>query len=390
METLEIYAFLEWMKQTITDNNASYNQIMNEFLNLRNEVQELKKEIKELTEPKNGILIRDAAVEIEGKTIGKVTKMESKPQSKKTVAERIIEVLPAYDSKELSEITSYLKKEYSKSKSKNHVAGLLKDYITAPQLVKIIDCPVASVNGTLQKMVKKGEIGRFKLDESYRSSPVIYYKIKHDVDVSEEPVVDVDDLEYQFNTGYNNQGFELINHMDIETKQGEQVPVNAKQLKELCKIIDGKVLTNSLFDDCCKYLKSEGVPESDFERIIYHLAHGHFKMILFKYDHHRSLEVNVKFDVSDDNTVRVNGHDTKLTPVEVKRMIDNYPYGYPVSKVEEYTRECMMKYPFCRPDCIRLILENYEKSDLKRILEKKEEFKMDKREKRIANGIIAG
>ena len=45
METLEIYAFLEWMKQTITDNNASYNQIMNEFLNLRNEVQELKKEI---------------------------------------------------------------------------------------------------------------------------------------------------------------------------------------------------------------------------------------------------------------------------------------------------------------------------------------------------------
>ena len=93
METLEIYAFLEWMKQTITDNNASYNQIMNEFLNLRNEVQELKKEIKELTEPKNGIPIRDAAVEIEGKTIGKVTKMESKPQSKKTVAERIIEGL---------------------------------------------------------------------------------------------------------------------------------------------------------------------------------------------------------------------------------------------------------------------------------------------------------
>lgn len=392
METLEIYAFLEWMKQTITDNNASYNQIMNEFLNLRNEVQELKKEIKELTEPKNGIPIRDAAFKINDKPIGKVTKMESKPRGSVTseIENEIKRLVPSYTNKEVESIAKCLKKTYSKNMSMDQVDNLLKQYVTLRNLGKILPYRKASINAALGNLVKKEEIHRVKLDESYKPSPVIYYKIKHDVDVSEEPVVDVDDLEYQFSKSYTNPGFELINHMYIKTKRGKQVPVNAKQLKELCKIIDGKVLTNSLFDDCCKYLKNEDINESYFERIIYHLTKGHFKMVLFKYDSYRSLEVNVKFDVSDENTVRVNGHDTKLTPVEVKRMTDNYPYGYPVGKVEEYTRECMMKYPFCRPDCIRLILENSEKSDLKRILKKKEDFKMDKREKRIANGIIAG
>lgn len=397
METLEIYAFLEWMKQTITDNNASYNQIMNEFLSLRNEVQELKKEIKELTEPINGretsyMEIDDSELKVNGEHFAEVTSFNIEPKKmtpskKKSVPDQLLEALPEYSSKQIKEISVDLKKKYSKNMNKNEVNTLLRGYYTVPYLTSILKEKRSTIQAALYRLSDEGVINRLKLDDSYKLSPVIFYKIKSDgTNVSKR----VGDLEYQFSKSYTNPGFELINHMYIKTKRGKQVPVNAKQLKELCKIIDGKGLTNSLFDDCCKYLKSEDINESYFERIIYHLTKGHFKMVLFKYDSYRSLEVNVKFDVSDENTVRVNGHDTKLTPVEVKRMTDNYPYGYPASKVEEYTRECMMKYPFCRPECIRLILENSEKSDLKRILKKKEDFKMDKREKRIANGIIAG
>lgn len=179
----------------------------------------------------------------------------------------------------------------------------------------------------------------------------------------------------------------MINNKYIKTKHGKQFPITAHQLKELCELTNGRMLTNKLFLKCGMYLTNVGVNPSEHEQIIYHLSKGHLNMILTKYTNYLKKHYNAHFEVYD-GTLLVNGKDTKLTVKEVKKMITDYPYGFSDKKIEEYTKACIEKYTFCPAECIRVILSNHDDYTLKHVLKKKEKFVENNPQKRRSLGII--
>lgn len=353
-----------------------------------NKIDAINDETKKLK--KDFIKVHEKSVDAAPEIVRDVQKSENKiKESKthktspeKTMAEQIIDIVPEYTSQEIKKISRELKKKYNKHMKSSEKDDLLRNYVTTPQLAKLMNMPRQNVNAQINKLIKDGSIQRFKVDESYLRSPVIFYKKK------EEPILERSiDAEYNFSQTYKNPGFELINNKYIKTKHGKQFPITAHQLKELCELTNGRMLTNKLFLKCGMYLTNVGVNPSEHEQIIYHLSKGHLNMILTKYTNYLKKHYNAHFEVYD-GTLLVNGKDTKLTVKEVKKMITDYPYGFSDKKIEEYTKACIEKYTFCPAECIRVILSNHDDYTLKHVLKKKEKFVENNPQKRRSLGII--
>lgn len=374
---------VETIVETYVDKKLKdyFDVVANKIDAINDETKKLKKDFIKVHEKSV-----DAAPEIVRdvqKSENKIKKSKThKTSPEKTMAEQIIDIVPEYTSQEIKKISRELKNKYTKKMNKTERDELLKDYVTAPNLVKLLNKPLYTVNAVLRRLVNKCEINRLKVDESYLRSPVIFYKKKED-SITEKPL----DVEYKFSQTYSNPGFELINNEYIKTKHGKQVPITASQLKELCELVDGKMLTNELFLKCGMYLTNVGVNPSEHEQIIYHLSKGHMNMILTKYNNYLKKHYNAHFEVYD-GTLLVNGKDTKLTVKEVKKMIADYPYGFSDKKIEAYVKECIDKYAFCPAECIRVILSNHDDYTLKHVLKKKEKFVENNPQKRRSLGII--
>ncbi|MBR0272399.1 MAG: hypothetical protein IJQ68_10510 [Methanobrevibacter sp.] len=410
--------FLEYIFQE-NENNTEINNIVENYVNkklqdyfdivankideINNETTQLKKDFQELSTIDDKILIKLDEIKKSVKTkpitndfngmpsleVKHTTNTSNGSKSKKSTEEivlnkndeNVLKCLPEMTESECEEYFKRIRSKFEGITGRNLTKKLI-DEPTVRNISKKLGLTSSTVNNTFKKTRTMKNI-RFMSVNDIHNAPIIYVKIIPDaVDEGYKG-----DGVYQFKQRYNNIGFELINNLYIKSKRGKTFDINAKQLKKLAKMVDGKVLTNGLFDECCTYLATCGVHSSSFECIIYHLVKGHFSMILSKYDKYLRQVNNPHFEVYN-GTLRVNGQETKLNVDEVKKMLDGIPYGYSDDVLEEYVRELIDKNPFCPSECIRLIVDNYDDYQLKVLLKKEDKFVENNPQKRREKGFI--
>lgn len=310
---------------------------------------------------------------------GKV-KNKSNKSNDKTQFELIMDELPEYTPQQIKVISRNLKNKYTKKMNKTERDELLKDYITAPTLVKLLNKPLNNVNATLSKLVDKGEIKRLKVDESYLRSPVIYYKHKSEAPLRSDGL-------YEFKDTFSNPGYDLINGLYVKPQKGNGKPLqlNAKQLYNLRKLIYNKqYFTVSLHAKLIEEIKKCGiVNDGTAEAYCYRLVKGFFDRVLNEYKDYQHLLNNPHFERYDKYSLRING--CKVCIKHVKDIIRNIPYG---SDVKEYTQKCVDKYPDYPSVIIHTIIDNADDYLLKRHLKNDEKFVENNPQKRRAKGII--
>lgn len=395
--------------ETIVENYVNkklkdyFDVVANKIDQINNETTQLKKDFQELSTIDDKILVKLDEIKKSVKTnqprklglhtmpsleVKHTTDTSTKTKSKNSTDEiilnknddEILNLLPEMTETECDKYFERIRSECDSMGSKTVSTKLINEPIVK-NISKKTGLAPSTVNNSLRKLRRMKNI-RFIRVNDIQGTPYIYVKIISD-DVDEN---NVDGL-YQFKQRFNNPGFELINNLYIKSKRGKTFDINAKQLKKLSKMVDGNVLTNSLFDDCCNYLTDCGVNSSNFECIIYHLVNGHFSIILSKYDKYLRQVNNPHFEVYN-GTLRVNGKDTKLNVKEVKKMLDDIPYGYSDDVREEYVRGLIDKYNFCSSECIRLIVDSYDDYSLNVLLKKGENFVENNPQKRRERGII--
>ena len=220
-------------------------------------------------------------------------KNKSNKSNDKTQFELIMDELPEYTPQQIKVISRNLKNKYTKKMNKTERDELLKDYITAPNLVKLLNKPLNNVNATLSKLVDKGEIKRLKVDESYLRSPVIYYKHKSEAPLRSEGL-------YEFKDTFSDPGYDLINGLYVKPQKGNGKPLqlNAKQLYNLRKLIDNKqYFTVSLHAKLIGEIKKCGiVNDGTAEAYCYRLVKGFFDRVLNEYKDYQHLLNNPHFE----------------------------------------------------------------------------------------------
>ena len=168
----------------------------------------------------------------------------------------------------------------------------------------------------------------------------------------------------------------LIGNKNIKPKKGKgkngplELTIDMVYYLKKNVLKDNLIFTNAMYDESYKYLTSRGVNSMSVEGYLSHILDGHFDNILKEYEEYLISDANPRFE-TENNQLIVNGVNTKLQIKEVQKIIDNIPFGQSDDKLEKYIRKVADQYVFCKVECIRTIIDNYDNIVLDGILKGK-------------------